>query len=270
MATVSTRIDPRLRQRRIAVRRAEGRRRLRLLLVAVGVLAVAAGAYALTRSALLDLDEVAVSGAFGSEADEVVAATGFELGEPLLDLELDAAASAVTDLPWVATATVERSWPGRVEVVVVRRLPIALLPTGDGAGVVIDSEGIALSRTPTAAVGDLPVITVTAEGTLGEVQTFALPALPVVEAMPADLVPWVETYGIEYQGAETGELVLDLVGGAVAELGHPTDVAAKLDAVRTVLGRVDRACMAVIDVRVAELPQIERDPECEGAAAAGE
>ena len=269
MATVSTRIDPRLRQRRIAVRRAAARRRLHVLLAVVGALAIATGAYALTRSALLDLDEVAVSGAFGSEAEAVVAATGFELGEPLLDLDLDGAAAAVTDLPWVQQATVERSWPGTVEVAVVRRVPVALLPTGDGGGVVIDAEGIAISRSPTAMVGGLPVITLTADGELGAVQTFALPAIPVVEAMPDDLAPWIETYGIDYQGSETGELVLDLVGGAVAELGLPTDVEAKLDAVRTVLGRVDRACMAVIDVRVAELPEVERDPECEAAAAGG-
>ena len=251
-------IDPRLRQRRIAVRRAEGRRRLRVLLAALGLAGLIAGGYGLTRSALLDLDRVEVAGAFGSEADEVVAATGFELGTPMLDVDLDAAADAVTALPWVKNAEVARKWPATISVDVTRRLPIALLPTGDGGGVVIDEEGVAIARTVTAATGDLPVITVAAQGSLGDVQSFAVPALPVIEAVPADLVPWIETYGIEYDGGEVAEIVLELIGGARAELGIPTDVSAKLDAVRTTLGRVDLSCIEVIDVRIAELPLVFR------------
>ncbi len=261
MATMTTSIDPRLRQRRIAVRRAEGRRRLRILLAALGLAALLAGAYAVTRSALLDLDRVEVGGAFGSEADEVVAATGLELGTPLLDLDLATASDAVVALPWVQTAEVSRAWPGTVTVDVVRRLPVALLPTGDGGGVIIDAEGIAIARTPSAAVGDLPVITVTASGDLGDVQSFALPAIAVIEAVPDDLVPWIETYAIEYDGGEEAEIVLDLVGSATAELGIGTDVAAKLDALRTVLGRVELSCVSVIDVRIAELPLVF---DCDG------
>ena len=81
---------------------------------------------------------------------------------------------------------------------------------------------------------------------------------PVIEAVPADLVPWIETYGIEYDGGEVAEIVLELIGGARAELGIPTDVSAKLDAVRTTLGRVDLSCIEVIDVRIAELPLVFR------------
>ena len=262
---MTARIDPRLRQRRIAVRRAEGRRRLRILVIAIAVAAVVGGAYALTRSALLDLDQVEVNGVVGTQAAEVTTATGLELGTPLLDLDLDAATAAVTDLPWVLSAEVSRSWPGTVTVDIVRRTPVAVLPTGDGGGVVIDEEGVAIARTVNT-LGELPVITVTASGGLGEVQDFALPAIPVVQSVPADLDPWIETFGIAYDGGENGELVLDLVGTAVAELGLGTDIEAKLDALRTVLGRVDRACIAVIDVRIAELPLVQRDPQCEDAA----
>ena len=185
----------------------------------------------------------------------------------MLDLDLDAASEAVTSLPWVESAVVERSWPGTVTVDVVRRLPVALLPAGDGTGVIIDAEGIAISRAAVAVTGDLPVITVTASGDLGEVQTFALPAVEVVQLVPDDLAPWIETFGIDYDGNEAGELVLDLIGSAEAELGHATDLAAKLDALRTVLGRVDRTCITLIDLRVAELPGVQRDPTCDIAPA---
>lgn len=266
MATVTSRIDPRLRQRRIAVRRAQGRRRLHILLIALGIAATVAGAYGITRSSLLDLDRVEVSGAVGSDAAAVADATGLDLGSPLLDLDLGAAATAVTGLPWVESARVERSWPGTVKVEVVRRVPVALLPTGDGGGVVIDREGVAIRRTDNAAVGVLPVITVTAAGDLGEVQGFALPAIPVVAAVPADLEPWIETYGIDYDSDVNGELVLNLVGSAIAELGVGDDIDAKLDALRTVLGRVDRTCIELIDLRIAELPVVQRDSGCDEAA----
>ena len=266
MATVTARIDPRLRQRRIAVRRAAGRRRLRVLLFTVALVALAAAAYGITRSPLLDLDHVEVAGAVGTEVDEVTVATGLELGEPLLDLDLASATDAVIALPWVATAEVVRSWPGTVEVTIVRRVPVALLPTGEGDGIVIDAEGVAIERTALATIGDLPVITVTASGDLGDVQGLALPAVPVVQAVPADLAPWIETYGIDYEGADGGELVLDLIGSAVAELGVGSDLDAKLDALRTVLGRVDRTCIELIDLRIAELPVVQRDLDCEIAA----
>ena len=259
---MSTRIDPRLRQRRIAVRRAEGRRRLRLLLGGIAVAVVVAGAYALTQSSWLDLDRVEVAGAIGSEIEEVAAATGLELGTPLVDVDVDAARDAVTQLPWVLRAEVSRSWPGTVHVDVVRRVPLAVLPTGDGGGVTIDEDGVAIA--PTASTNaDLPVIAVTAAGELGDVQEFALPAIAVVQSVPADLAPWIETFDIAYRGGEDGELVLDLVGSAIAELGAGPDIDAKLDALRTVLGRVDLTCIELIDVRVAELPLVQRDARCE-------
>ncbi|MBV8559692.1 MAG: hypothetical protein JO050_02895, partial [Acidimicrobiia bacterium] len=51
-------IDPRFRQRRIEVRRLEGRRRLRVLLVLAGFFFAALLAWAVTRSPFLDVDHV--------------------------------------------------------------------------------------------------------------------------------------------------------------------------------------------------------------------
>ncbi|MEO0494368.1 MAG: FtsQ-type POTRA domain-containing protein [Actinomycetota bacterium] len=182
-----TSIDPRLRQRRIAVRRAAGRRRLRILIAVVVLAAGFGGAYALSRSALLDLDTVEIDGAFGTEADQVAEASGLVIGTPMLDLDLDAANAAIVGLPWVETADVGRAWPGTVEIAVTRRIGVALLPVGDGSAVVIDDEAVAIARSETSAVGDLPVITLGPTGDLGDVQTLALPALDLIAAMPTDL-----------------------------------------------------------------------------------
>lgn len=261
-------IDPRLRQRRIAVRRAEGRRRLRVLIGVLVLAALLGGAYGLTRSALLDLDTIDVAGAAGADAREVSAAAGLDVGTPMTDLALGSARDAVAALPWVATADVSRAWPGTVEIVVTRRVPVALLPAGDGTGVLIDAEGVAIARSSTSSVGDLPVITLGPAGELGDVQTLALPALALIDAVPSDLIPWIETYDIEYAGIGTPDLTLDLIGDAVAQLGDDRDLGAKLESVRATLAQVDLTCVRVIDVRVGGNAVVTRDPVCDGSAPA--
>ncbi|MEM8705470.1 MAG: FtsQ-type POTRA domain-containing protein [Actinomycetota bacterium] len=263
-------IDPRLRQRRIAVRRAEGRRRLRILVGVLGLAAVLGGGYALSQSAVLDLDTIEVAGAAGADAAAVAEATGLDIGTPLIELDLDDATAAVTALPWVETAAVSRAWPGTVEVTVTRRIGVALLPTGDGTGVVIDDDGVAIARSATSAVGDLPVITLGPSGDLGDVQTLALPALDLIAAVPADLEPWIETYDIDYGGVGTPALTLDLVGDAVAQLGDDRELDAKLESVRTTLGRVDLTCVSIIDARVGGYAVVTRDDACEAASPGGD
>ncbi|MEM8707479.1 MAG: hypothetical protein AAGE98_13530, partial [Actinomycetota bacterium] len=107
-------------------------------------------------------------------------------------------------------------------------------------------------------------------GDLGDVQTLALPALDLIAAVPSDLLPWIETYDIDYAGAGTPALTLDLVGDAIAELGDGTELDAKLESLRTTLGRVDLACVTVIDARVGGLAVVTRDQVCDGAASTGD
>lgn len=259
-------IDPRLRQRRIAVRRAEGRRRLRVVMTVILVLLVGTGAYAATQSPLLDLDAVEVSGVLGSEADAVRDAAGLANGTPMTELDLDAALGSVMALPWVATATIDRNWPGTVAIDVERRVAVAVLPTGDGASILIDAEGVAIERVSTAPVS-LPVIAVVAAGDLGDVQTQALPLVPLVQAIPDDVRPWIETLGIRNEGG-AGRLEIDLVGSAVADLGDGRFLAEKLEALRSLLTFADRACVIEYDLRVADIVNVRRDDACEAARAA--
>ena len=74
-------IDPRLEARRVEVARDNGRRRLRKVLIALTVLLVLLGLGALTRSPLLDVDEVVVRGADQVPAATVRTAAGVPLGK---------------------------------------------------------------------------------------------------------------------------------------------------------------------------------------------
>src|SRR5690606_31895162 len=104
-------IDPRLRDRRIEVARTQGRRRLRRVLIFAVIAALIAGAFAITRSPLLDVDRIDVRGVDDATAAEVRSVLDVPLGTPLVSVDPAALADRVEVLPWVGAATVERSWP---------------------------------------------------------------------------------------------------------------------------------------------------------------
>src|SRR5699024_39955 len=120
-------IDPRIRARRIEVRRDEGRRRLSRLvelgLVAGVVLAFVAALF----TPLLDVDEVAVSGTTAARAEQVAMAAGIELGTPLVSVDLRDAGRRVAALPWVSTVELARGIDGSVALTVTERTPAAAI-----------------------------------------------------------------------------------------------------------------------------------------------
>lgn len=267
-------IDPRIRARRIAVRRAEGRRRLKFLLGALLLVTLAVAAWALSRSPLLDLDHVRIEGVESSRADEVEAALGLERGTPLADLDLGELEAAVEALPWVRVVDASRDWPGTVRVDVVQRVAVASVP--DPAGdLLVDSDAVVIGRGPAAG---LPRLVGAVDAQPGDVLGSLLPALAVVAELPDDLRPWVDAVTLEgsaadvsavdgsAEGSSVAAVGLALVGGAVVEMGPAELLADKVAAVRAVLDGTDLTCVRVIDVTVADLATIVRDPACGGGA----
>ncbi|MDQ4071197.1 MAG: FtsQ-type POTRA domain-containing protein, partial [Actinomycetota bacterium] len=99
-------VDPRFRRRWAEVRRQEGRRRLRAVIGATAVVAVAAAGWGATGSPLLDLDRIVVEGAVHTGPDDARFASGLRLGEPMIDVDEAAVRRGVEALPWVERATV--------------------------------------------------------------------------------------------------------------------------------------------------------------------
>ncbi|MEZ5167911.1 MAG: FtsQ-type POTRA domain-containing protein [Acidimicrobiales bacterium] len=259
------RIDPRISARRVAVRRAEGRRRLHILLGAVAVVVLIAAAWGLTRSPLLDLDHVRIDGVQGPRADLIREVVALETGTPMVDLDLGGVATDAMTLPWVETARAVRDWPGTVRITVVPRAPLAVLRAGDEPGMLVDRHGVVTGPAP--ADSPLPVIAVAGDAGLGAVQEDALPAIAVVVALPDDLRVWVEAVTVGGAPAEgTPTVGLDLVDGAVVRMGDTSLVDDKLDAVRAVLAGAELACIREIDVTVPDLTTVARDPACLGEA----
>jgi cell division protein FtsQ len=155
-------IDPRIRDRRVAVTRAEGRRRLRILLIAVSVFSVIGIAWLVVQSPFLALESVNVHGASRETKAAVEAAAGVRERTALLFVDTGAVARRVEKLPWVADAKVHRNLPDELEITVVERLPVAWarrgVPSGSppgtlGVAVLIDRSGRVLGDEPQPPVG---------------------------------------------------------------------------------------------------------------------
>ena len=249
-------IDPRLRARRTEVKRAEGRRRLRVLVAAAVLLGLLAAGWGLSRSGVLDVDQVAVSGVGEARAGLVRQAVGEIEGAPLIDIDPGDLERAVAALAWVDQVRVRRDWPGTVAIEVTPRVPVAVAPARGGGLVLVDAGGYVVGPAPPSP--DLPLISVPFAGKPGEVHVAAGPGLAVVAALPADLRVWTRAI----VALPRGRVGLDLAGGATAVLGEPSRLDDKMDSVRSVLFGVDLECVTTIDATMADLTTLVRDPIC--------
>lgn len=137
-------IDPRLQARRRDIRRQQGHQRRRRLAAALGALAVTSTGWALALSPMLDVDRVVVRGAAMSGDAVLGDVAGINPGQAMVTLDLEAAQVALEGSPWVARATVRRSWPGTVVISVSERTPVAAVRVGDtttGQWALVDADG---------------------------------------------------------------------------------------------------------------------------------
>ena len=118
-------IDPRFRERQIAVRRHAGRRRLLIAGILAGALSLGAGGLALLHSSLLAVRTVRVTGVTHTSRARVLSAA--HLSRLMIDVEGASAAQRIERLPWVADARFERHWPSSVQISVTERKPVGVV-----------------------------------------------------------------------------------------------------------------------------------------------
>jgi cell division protein FtsQ len=253
-ASPRPRIDPRVRERRVQVKREEGRRRLRFLLASLALLVLVGGAVGATRSPLMDVDRVLLRGARRTSLSEVMAATRLDRRPLLVELDTKALARRVERLPWVLHARVERSWPATVSIGVTERTPAAAVAFEKGGWALADGRGRVLALAHERP-GDLPAVAgvMAREGPGSNLSAAPPDVLRVAAALPAPLRSRVAEVGT---GA--GELELRLRFPGIVRLGSAEDLAAKLTSALTVLEKAGGGGFAVIDVRVPETPVLTR------------
>jgi len=141
-------IDPRIRERRIEVLRAAGRRRLRVTLVIASAIVVAGLGYLAVRSPLLAVDHIRVTGSQREPIGKIMRAAGVHKGQPMLFTDTAAAQRRIERLRWIAEARVRRDFPGTVSIDVTEYVPTAYVRMSGGKIALIASNGhvIALAR----------------------------------------------------------------------------------------------------------------------------
>ena len=245
---MSTRaVDPRARERWVAARRSEGRRRLRIVLGIVGVLVVLGVAYAVVASPLLDVDRVTVKGTVRTTAAQVETAAAVHVGDAMVWLDGGAAAQRIAALPWIRDARVERDWPGSVTIIVTERSPAGWVDTGSGPALV-DGAGRVLERVSEPPT-NLPQIV--GPKRVRPVGSTITPAVGAEVAGRLDGLVRADTRRIT---VTPGGVVLGLLSGVDIRIGEPTQVAAKIRSAIAVLTALDGQMVEYVDVTVPSNP----------------
>jgi len=235
----------RFRLRRIAVRREEGRRRLRWFTVlGLGIAGIILVLLLLT-SPLLSVRKVEVEGVVYANPELVASIVDSIDGEPILTVDLDAAEEKLLMIPWVRQARVSMHLPSRVTIEVVERAPIAFFRSVDGFNRVIDRDGGVLDVIEGDPVDFTPIIGTGPNLSAGQntEQPF-LGAAELINALPSELRSRLLTVTVSPEG----EVSLALTNDVEVLFGRPDDFQAKLVGVVNEIKRQGSRRYAIIDV----------------------
>lgn len=251
---------PRFRERRAEVEDQSLRSRNRKLAFAGVVVLLGLIGAAVTQSALLDVDEIAVIGTERLAPDEIRAVAGIELDEPILGLDTNAAKLRLLELTEVQDVEVTASWRGTVTIDVIERLPVARISSPEGA-MIVAADGLVLDVISEATEETETLIEITG-AMFSRARTERVPdvvndALVIADVLPRDLAEITESVQITVDA-----LVLRMVGGGEVSLGDARDLPEKFDAVRAFVEQVNLGCLSSLNVAAPSSPVIVRNPNC--------
>jgi cell division protein FtsQ len=252
-------IDPRIRQRRAAIQRSRGRRRLRWIAGALVALALVAGAVVLLHSSWFSARVVSVSGAHPHTSDAaIVAAAGLDHHPPLISVDPGSTAFRVEALPFIATAQVHRHWPDGVEISVTERVPVVAMAGRGTSWSMLDGDGRTLQVQATAPPGLVMLIVHTDQGV-------ALPA-PVGGTLAGDgsfglavcrtLPPAFSAQVVSVTVASDGTVSMALNSGITVLLGTDSELTAKYKDVAAIIAHGSLHGATTIDVTVPQSPTV--------------
>ena len=256
------RVDPRFRRRWAEARRAEGRRRLKILLSLFVTAAVVGACIGLLFSPVFRVRDVVVIGNTHTPRAEVLAAAGVAAGDRtvlMVDSGPPSARRALDSLPWVAGATFERRWPWTLVIRLTERSPVARVAV-DGGVDLVDRSGRVLeaSRSPELT---LPVIMGVRGAAAGGYIS------PGAGLRRADLSALLAAAGAAPHALAQRQLrlaysastgLVGYIGSAktVVLLGDASDLVPKLAILQELATRVSLAAYSQVDLTVPERPAL--------------
>lgn len=264
-------IDPRIRQRLVEVRRAETRRRLRILLAVSGAVALAAAALGVLHSPLVRVRHTRITGAGTLSRAQVLAASGLAHQRLMVDVHPAADARRLEQIPLVGTASVRRQWPATVQVSLTLRTPVGVVVTPTQR-LAVDRTGRVLDTGPRAGAG-LPVLSLPVPATPpsgawlpdspgpGGLAATVPPAVagssPEDEelALAAALSPDVRPLVVS-EAVLAGDGLTLAIGPTQVVLGDASQLGAKVVALEALLRDGALATAARADLRVPDRPAV--------------
>jgi cell division septal protein FtsQ len=248
-------IEPRLRQRRIGVRRAESRKRLWWAVGIALVLAVIVGVLALLGSSWFAVDEVRVTGNVYTDRAELDAIVEDLRGTPVLLVDVGEFEARLEAIPWVAGARVTTRFPDAASIEIRERVPVASMLGEDLRSRVLDAQGRVLTVTDGQPVA---LVWISGVGTLDLAPGDTAPvgiqaAASLVTKLTPTVRPRVESITVTPDGAD---LILSLTGPVEVRFGSAlgdSEQIQKLVRLERILGEVGEEPVSVIDVSTAEV-----------------
>ncbi len=246
------RMEPRLRERRIAVKRGVGRRRLRWALAAVVVVGLVVAALAVLGSGLFAIEDVEVEGVVYTDPARLQSVVDELRGEPVLRADTDAAERELELIPWVEAARVTTDFPHGAKIEIRERTPVASFEGPDDQHRVIDAHGRVLDVLAGQPDEYMPIVSADApaiEAGQFAPQGFAA-AASLVQALTPELRALAQSVAVTGDG---GDLRMMMSNGIEARFGAARDLVNKLVLLQTSLDKLDVAGMSYIDVSTNEV-----------------
>jgi cell division protein FtsQ len=220
----------------------------------IALLLLAAGAVALTRTALFRAKTIGVHGASHISRADVLRISGIDSDTNVFTLDGAAAERRLERNPWVADATVTKDLPSTVSIAVHERVAVAVAESG-GVLRLVGDDGTLLDLA-------LPR---TASGLTRIASAFEGAAEPTVEAIGgaaraiAAMTPAVRHRVSVVTILADGQLRVDLSSGVEVAYGPASETIAKAQALRALLdwATIQGSSLAAADVRFPSAPTAE-------------
>jgi cell division protein FtsQ len=193
-------------------------------------------------SPLMDVDTVRVVGAHRTSPDVVRNVSKVKRGDPLLTVDTDAVRGRVDRLPTVKSVTVRRSWPSRVVITIVERVPVVAIAR-PGRYDLVDLDGV-LVETVTALPKDTPPLAFPGEPT----RDVVVATVDLLRALPPELRRYVR----DLASTATGSLSFRFADGSEVLWGTGERTDEKVRA----LALLVRQHAKRYDVRVPDRPAV--------------
>lgn len=179
-----------------------------------GIVALIAGAlgWVLWFSPLLSLQTVVVTispaPAAAGPLDEaqISAQVQTPTGTPLVRVDTTAIEQRIEELPQVASARVNRSWPRSLTIDVERRVAVAALAAADGGFDIVAADGVVIRHA--ADRGDVPVVSATGDGA------------PAALAVASGLPEWLDRQTALITASTRNDVLLQMDSGALVVWGN--------------------------------------------------